>query len=121
MTLCSKDNKIAYFAVPNDELERCNRILNMDYIDFEEEGICRNKTVYAVATHFTNGYVARIEVYAGEYNASVIGTLYDQNELEVAILDPIYDSLDNVFVFEHHGDEYVVSISKQMFFKARLS
>lgn len=92
-----------------EELKEYNRLLAIEEVDFEKEGIKEDSTLKSINAVFSNGYEVDIKVCSGQTNCYVDAILFDDKGYELVVAEPSFE-LDGQYIFEIDGETYCVTV-----------
>lgn len=97
--------------IPKRELDYWNRLLDIEEVDFEKEGIDCDQELERYTFNFGNGFEADIKVCSGQTNLFVDPVLFYKGS-ECCVLEPDYEVIGEYW-FECDGTEYVAIIEEE--------
>lgn len=84
--------------------------LDMDSIDLDEEGICRESIYRMFNTVFDNGFVADIKVCTTEDDFFIDAILFDEDGNEISFMEPEYELLGEYVFYDADDNEFIVNV-----------
>ena len=87
-----------------DEADEYNRLLDINYMDFDEEGISKDSIPYRHLAKFDDGVVAELRICAGSHNMWAEVSWFAKDGGEICYTEPFYE-IENGDVAECSWDE----------------
>jgi hypothetical protein len=91
--------------IPKAEIKEYNRLLDIEEVDFEKEGVDEDTTLETYTFKFTKEIEGDIKICSGQNNLYIDPVLFYKG-CECCVLDPEFE-IDGEYSFEYDNVEYV--------------